>query len=157
MKPVEVLQILVTAWVNRRRKQFKFWWTGVVHQAEMERLHASLPHQDESGAADRAWDIISEIDRIETSTTVLRSEYLIREARRLGAEVPPQEVGEYYGQVGINENYSEAWYLTPKGFLFVRGAILDAKKRRREGAMFWFGIVGTLFGMAMAVWKSLPI
>lgn len=156
MKPVEVIRILVTAWVNRRRKQFKFWWSSVVHQAELEKLHASLPHQNEPGAIDRAWDIISDIDRMETSTAVLRSEYLIREAQRLGAEIPRQEVGEYYGQVGANENYSEAWYLTPRGFLLVRGAILDAKKRRREGAMFWFGIFGTLFGMAMAVWKSLP-
>lgn len=156
MGPVEVVRILITAWANRRRKQFKFWWAGVVHQAQLEKLNASLPHQDEKGAVDRAWAIISDIDRLETSTAVLQSEYLIREARRIGAEIPPQEVGEFYGQVDVHDNYSEAWYLTPRGFLAVRSAILDAKKRRREGAMFWFGIFGSLFGMAMAVWKSLP-
>lgn len=156
MTPFEVIKVLVSARFKRIKASFKLWWLDAVQQAELIQLEASFPHHDEPDAFETACDILSEIDRIETRAAILRTEVLIREARRLGVEIPPREHGEYYACHSEDELWPETWYLTPKGFLTVRNALSDAKKRQREGAMFWFGLFGSAFGMAMAVWKSLP-
>lgn len=108
MKPTDVIRILVSAWFNQIKKSLKLWWSNLVQKAELTKLHESLPHQNDPGAYERAMDIISDIDRIETRAAILRTEYIIREARRLGVETPRREVGEFYDQMSVNDVYPEA-------------------------------------------------
>lgn|GEM_PF-855037 len=133
-------------------------WKIARREKDLEkRCPPDTPEAYESG---QMASFIEEFNDLHAWRRIAQTEYFRRKADRLLVQMPSFEEEGIYEQVEWDKDIRQPIYLTDKGFKFVRDAIREEQKHRRESVNYWFaiavGVIGSIAGLISAFKQSIP-